>query len=101
TADDLRGHLEHLPDLALEMIHVGAGEAGGSRFFTARTSEQNYEAVRVVINRLLSDNPDNKNLKRIRLEKFQSDDNAKGAGLQFDDEASPSQVKLLLRHELT
>src|SRR5262249_14254646 len=101
TPQEVAERLQHLPDLSLEMIAVGAEDTGGrSRFFTARTSERDNDVVRVVITRLLRHNPDDENLKVVHLEEVKVDENGKGATLVSADLASPGQVTTRLRAEL-
>lgn len=101
TVAEVLERIQHLPDLSLEMISVGAEDTGGkSRFFTARTTEKDNDVVRLVITRLLSNNPEGGNLRRILLKSMALDDNGKGATLEFDALASPPQVADLLRIEL-
>ncbi len=95
-AEEVRQRVTQLPDLAVEQIFVGTGEGGGrSRFFTVRTSEKDFEVVRVAVNRLLGDD-----LKRIELTSFQIDDAGKGATLTFNEPASTAQVSLLFKQQL-
>jgi len=89
-----------LPDVAVEQIFLSSepNTGGATRFFTVRSSEKAPELVQVAVFRLFNEGG-TPLLKQVLLNKFEVTNQGRQAQLEFSEEASPGQVRMLLDRE--